>query len=811
MYPRIYKRNETDFSHNGYGVLKDLIKCEVIEEDNGMFEFEGECTISSFLFDYIQEENIIKAWASEELGEQLFRIYRVQKSLDGYITFNAQHISYDLLDNFIESIELVDTTCENAINEIFNHCAYKTPFKGYSDITHKGNIILQRVNPMEAIKGTRGSICDTFGNGAKVIKDNFDIKVMANRGFNNNVLIAYKKNLTGFESEIDTSDLVTVIFPYATIQTEGDEEGSSTDEIIQLPEKYIYSQYHQNYNNLKIMPIDFSGDDVKDIESLRTKAKNYFKNSNCDIPKVNYKVEFVPLSKTINYSDYKVLETVSMCDKVIVRDSRFNLDVEAEVIKTTHCSLTKKLLSCELGNFKYSLSDVVSDINKEQVEISDKIDKIKVNIDNELGKIQVNIKDQVSKLESNIELTAEKLESKFTDADKGLQSQITQNAESITQRVTSNEFESYKKQTADQISQKVSAGDVSSIIQQDAESVKIGFNNISDSFLVNEHGILCNNTNGNKSIAIQKGNLYYYNQYDNSKFLGGIIPRITTNDYLKGFGVLASKHCNTFQISHTDQWDNDSQWEIPGTIYPDFWINYKDITSYRGDLKGIHLGMTTYVDDNILGNKSNFISGFNSIGSTSSCFDYWRSLIDNSIVARFDGGTNQILLGKNLNGNGFVLENFSSINSSNIYLDNVYAYNGNYGRLLFRTNGWDMFNGANWDWQGYNILNPRIVGGVYGYSAINNSTKSCKIDNVDDVLDSINIIVEDVSTCAEGQTNSLEIDVSQLINHPKADLFIDKETNNVNMKSMLHLALLEIQKLKKECMDLRCLLFEQNE
>ena len=231
MYPRIYKRNETDFTHNGYGFLKDLTRCEVIEEDNGMFELEGECTVSSFLFEYIQEENIIKAWASEELGEQLFRIYRVQKNLNGYITFNAQHISYDLLDNFIESIELIDVTCENAINEIFNHCAYETSFRGHSDISHKGNIILQRVNPMEAIRGTRGSICDTFGNGAKVIKDNFNIRVNANRGSNNNVLIAYKKNLIGFESEIDTSDLVTVIFPYATIQS-GDEEDASDEVMI---------------------------------------------------------------------------------------------------------------------------------------------------------------------------------------------------------------------------------------------------------------------------------------------------------------------------------------------------------------------------------------------------------------------------------------------------------------------------------------------------------------------------------------------------------------------------------------------------
>lgn len=449
MYPRIYKRNETDFSHNGYGVLKDLIKCEVIEEDNGMFELEGECTISSFLFEYIQEENIIKAWASEELGEQLFRIYRVQKNLDGYITFNAQHITYDLLDNFIESIELVDVTCENAINEIFNHCAYKTSFKGYSDISHKGNIILQKVNPMEAIKGTRGSICDTFGNGPKVIKDNFNIRVNANRGANNNVLIAYKKNLTGFESEVDTSDLVTVIFPYATIQTEKEIEKASEsesvtvtkEEVIQLPEKYIYSKYHQNYNNLKIMPIDFSGDDVGSVENLRTKANNYFKNSNCDTPKINYKVEFIPLSKTVNYADYKVLETVSMCDKVIVRDYRFDLDVEAQVIKTTHCSLTQKLLSCELGNFKYSLSDVVSDINKEQAEIIDRIDKVKINIDNEIGEIKLTIKDEVEGLESQIKQTADEINLKVSDLN-GKYTELKQTVDGIdiTGMVTFNDL-----------------------------------------------------------------------------------------------------------------------------------------------------------------------------------------------------------------------------------------------------------------------------------------------------------------------------------------------------------------------------------
>ena len=571
MYPRIYKRNETDFSHNGYGFLKDLIKCEVIEEDNGMFELEGECAISSFLFEYIQEENIIKAWASEELGEQLFRIYRVQKDLNGYITFNAQHITYDLLDNFIESIEAVNVTCENALNEIFNQCAYKTPFKGYSDITHKGSIILQRVNPMEAIKGTRGSICDTFSNGPKVIKDNFNIRVNTKRGSNNNVLIAYKKNLTGFESEIDTSDLVTVIFPYATIQVEeeiidtpeGENTASTKDEVIQLPEKYVYSEYHENYNNLKIMPIDFSGDDVVDIESLREKANNYFKNSNCDTPKVNYKVEFVPLSKTINYADYKVLEAVSMCDKVIVRDYRFNLDVEAQVIKTIHCSLTQKLLSCELGNFKHSLSNIVDDINKNQEEIIDKVDKLKIDIDSEVGRLEINIKDEVNKLESNIELTAERLESTFADTTNNLQSQITQTANSITQ--------------------KVSSGEIISSINQTAESVKIQANKIQ------LEGTVTVGDNGRK-VKIQNSD-YTIMDGDSLKAFFGFRSFGENNDkylvpkfYMGAYGFDPSKH-NYFGIT-AYRGDGDNP-ESNTYAYTD--LSYRCINSNFSDWSNVKL------------------------------------------------------------------------------------------------------------------------------------------------------------------------------------------------------------------------------
>ncbi len=547
MYPTIYKRNEHNFEHNGEGILRDLIKCEVIEEDNGMFELEGECTVSSFLFDEIEKENVIRAWSSEELGEQLFRIYRVKKNIKGLITFNAQHISYDLLDNFIESIEVVDITCENALNEIFKHCAYPVPFKGHSDITHKGSIILQRVDPMKAIKGIRGSICDTYGRGPKLIKDNFNIKVMSNRGSNNNVLVAYKKNMLGFESDDPITDsLTTVIYPYAKInKSTGD---SSSEEVINLPEKYIYSKYYEHYNNLKIKPVDLSGEDVTDVSSLRKKAETYFERTNCDVPNVNYKVEFLKLSDTVNYADYKDLESVQMGDTVIVRDYRFNLNISAKVIKTKHCSLTKKLLSCELGSFKYSMSDVINDINKDQSDIIDKVDKIKIDIDNEIGKIQVNIKDDI----------------------KGLQTQITANTEGIQTKVSNGEFESYKSQTANQIAQKVSAGDVNSIIQQNPGSVQIGFNGINDVIRMIPEGLRVNH---GSSYSLLSGN--GLRRYDGSSnkdyhYLTYVVGFTTTQDtnsiqWIQLPNEFKGKNFSAY-ATLSDTWEDSWDWGEPWVV-----------------------------------------------------------------------------------------------------------------------------------------------------------------------------------------------------------------------------------------------------
>ena len=585
---------------------------------------------------------------------------------------------------------------------------------------------------MEAIKGTRGSICDTFSNSPKVIKDNFNIRVNTKRGNNNNVLIAYKKNLTGFESEIDTSDLVTVILPYATIQNEGEE--TSNDEVIQLPEKYIYSEYHKNYNNLKIIPMDFSGEDVKTVEHLRTKANNYFKNSNCDTPKVNYKVEFVPLSKTINYADYKVLETVSMCDKVIVRDHRFNLDVEAQVIKTIHCSLTQKLLSCELGNFKYSLSNVVGDINKNQEEIIDKVDKLKIDIDSEVGKLEINIKDEVN----------------------NLQSQIVQNADSITQ--------------------KVSSGEIISSINQSAESVKIKANKIQL-----EGAVTVANKNGD-SIKINNGDYEIRSNSTVKGFLGlrnlddnYTIPRLA----LGQDGLLSSSN-NYFVIQAYPKNNNPQNYEYP---YVD--IAYR-LQKYKtsenvGDVSNIKMygdGVTRLSPVKTLEITTNFKNGsYNGEGESliaefgSSSSSYYDKYMDIPAIRNTQTTNGLILAHRNANDQScFVRVNCDS--------------NGDRFFRPLTSDGNISLGSGNYQWKSVHSKTTYSSAGV-----VANDIEVRTVNN-NDILDNINFI------SPLNNEEELIIDVTNIKNTNYVDSY--ENNVYLNNNEIIKLLLKEVKQLKEE-------------
>lgn len=370
MIPRIYDNSFTTYESNGLGLLVDAISCQVEEESNGDFELTLVYPSDGSFFYALKQDNLIKADASDTLKGQLFRIDTISKPLNGQVTVYAKHISFDLAKNSLnEDINERNIKCENAGQHMLQKSDADSRFSIESNIEMLGNYSMDRkTDCLSAIAGTRGSLIDTFGNGPKLLRDNFTISVLTRRGKDDNTLIAYKKNITGFTLEEDYSEIINVIKPYATVT---DEEGNESP--IYIDEIGVKSSRYVEGDIVKSQWIDFSDkfdeDETPTKEKLKNLAEKYFNDNSCDLPKMTYKIEFQPLSQTEEYKEDGLdeLEHIGMDDSVYIVNSKYEIRDQARVIKTTYNVLADKYISIELGDPKTTLGSIINKSNNDTV------------------------------------------------------------------------------------------------------------------------------------------------------------------------------------------------------------------------------------------------------------------------------------------------------------------------------------------------------------------------------------------------------------------------------------------------------------
>ena len=236
----LYKKNETDFTHNGLMVLQP-IEAIVTEEINGDYSLKLTMPRGSQL---IENEQIIKVPTPKT--EQLFRVYNSDVDMIGNPVFYCRHIFYDLLDYFIEDTRPTGNGTL-AISKILEN----TPFVGSSDITKQGTAYYQMMSPVKAILGADNSFIEIWGG--EIERDNFQIRMKNRVGADRGVSIRYRKNLTGLRFVTDLSSVATKIMP-----TGLKEDGQT---LLKLPEKYVASPLIGNYVNEKVTRIHYS--DIK--------------------------------------------------------------------------------------------------------------------------------------------------------------------------------------------------------------------------------------------------------------------------------------------------------------------------------------------------------------------------------------------------------------------------------------------------------------------------------------------------------------------------------------------------------------------
>lgn len=873
-----------------YGAISSLCEAFVEEERNGLFELSFIMLNTDSLFNYVKEENIVVVNANDTLLNQKFRIYMTRKLMNNRVEVYARHISFDLMYDYIDNVSFANQSCEYALNQLFRSSNFSKHYKGYSDIVNAQDYSMSMANVLEAIGGEKGSIIDTFGTGAEILRDNENIHVLNKRGYDNEVTIEYKKNLTGFELEEDTTDLVTRISPYAKYND------SETNEEIIVKADYVDSTLIANYSHPYIKSIDYSdkfGDgEIPTVSKLQDLARKEYKNNKVDIPKQNFKIEFIPLSKCVGYEGLE--DKISLCDIVTIIDTRYNIKTQSKVIKTVFNVLKNRYESMELGEPRTSLGDVVGGGSNEPV-VGPPGPQGPPGQDGSIGDFP-NTLPSTPVLESfvygfsNIELSwtfenkvyysYELYGSKTKDFKPNtfdlifegqastymfqakpnetwyfrvcainthgertnFSNQVTVNTTKIEDlsnyvenmaisealigtlsldrgwigTLKGNYIDARQLSVTDGNGKRTLDIDSFGNVNLDPTVIKVGFNGINDSILIDPNKMQFKDSAGNQSLSFMRGSLYAY-EPNSSVFMGaGLIPRWNQGLYNAGFGVLAGANSYYYSIARANSWKADTQ-ANPGAIDEYFIINYRDRGSDLSQKQGCHTYYKLYTSGGINGMGYD-IENFTNI----KCLDLYAGTIkdtNGSTILTTNGSS--IASNKNWNFNYCTLSNVHLSNASlNTNQDcsvgsiSTYTYKGSNGTTLF-TSASTCSNRVGWAWNNNNLLDPVIIGGSYGYSITPNTdtysnVKTCNGDvNLDGILDKINIYTTQTTYKASSE-RSLEIDVTELRESKNADMFIkthntvnsetgeDEVVENIDMKSMLHLALLEIKNLKEE-------------
>jgi len=371
MIPILFESTAKTFDTFGIGVLRDTTSCEITEERNGQYELVLKYPINGLLYDYIKKERIIVAKPNDLARNQAFRIYKISIPINGIITVNATHISYDLVTIGVTPFSLANTSISQCGEILLQKAVIPHSFTYQTDMSKSADFgATIPVSIRSLMGGSKGSLLDLFGGEFEW--DNFKIYQHSARGLDRGVVIEYGKNLTKFEHSSDITDVYTHVLPYGIV--EDDETGEET--VVTLPEEVLPIS-NTMLENGKVYIKDFTDEFGKEERiteyALRTKANIWIRNHPLGVDSPTITVSFEPLWKQAEYS--AIHERLTLCDTVTIKHQILGVQVKMKVIKTVYSCLDEKYKSITLGQSKSNLAVRINDIEDEIETTKKQVDR----------------------------------------------------------------------------------------------------------------------------------------------------------------------------------------------------------------------------------------------------------------------------------------------------------------------------------------------------------------------------------------------------------------------------------------------------
>lgn len=243
---RLFEKDARVFTTLGIGVLTEIETMKIKDELNGEYELEMTYPVTGSFYNEIQLKRLIvtKAHVHEE-DDQAFRIYNITTPIDGKITINARHVSYDLSSITVEPFEATDPweafdkireglkylSSDTRNKFTFNIVPATKPLeeaaqeaievaKTEDEETNETKLKVNTPSSLRSVIGGDDSLISTFGG--EVVFDNFtvtyytkDNRVGQDRGFE----VRYGKNMTAFEHKKSVRNDFTAIYPFYAKKT----------------------------------------------------------------------------------------------------------------------------------------------------------------------------------------------------------------------------------------------------------------------------------------------------------------------------------------------------------------------------------------------------------------------------------------------------------------------------------------------------------------------------------------------------------------------------------------------------------------
>lgn len=366
---KLFGQTDKTFSSNGDKVIIPL-KAKIYKEDNGDFYLDLETGLE--YVDDLTEGRIIIAPTPQ--GEQAFRVGNVQKT-KRKISTKCWHVFYDSKNYLIEDSYVVGKNCNDALDHLNTATEPESPFTTISDITTVNTYRCVRKSLYEAIQ----TVLERWGG--HLTRNNFTIGVRNQIGQDNGVLVRYGKNIKDISVDYNWDNVVTQLLPVG-------QNG------IMLDEKYLFSttQYDLPYTKTVSFSQDINQDDYTDEDGnldeaayeqalkddLFTQGQAYL-SANC-VPQVNY---------TLKANLEKITD---IGDTVEVEDERLGVSLLTSVISYIYDCVLDKYTQIEFGNFKKTLSNLVSSLNTQTEQmVQESTATVTVTLNNELNQA----KDQI--------------------------------------------------------------------------------------------------------------------------------------------------------------------------------------------------------------------------------------------------------------------------------------------------------------------------------------------------------------------------------------------------------------------------------